>query len=168
MAPLITFLAHRDRLTRDAIQKRLHDRLVKQAGCRNVRYVPSRIRRRYVYADVDPAMFLDAAYPIDDARLEIRFWKPARAAYEYYWINWIEPDRNLLVGWHQDDEHDALGNCHIQLDYRNETVVRKAARFIDAHPLAVFERRLEQVPEALDRIRWEDDEPTHISWPPTE
>lgn len=166
MAPLIILLGHRDRLTRDSLHERILNRLTKEGWCNTVRYVPSRIRRRAVHAQVDPTVLLEAEYPVDNARLEVRFWKPASPSYEYYWINWVEPERELMIGWHQDGEHDTLGECHVQLDYGSETVTREAARFIDAHPLAVFEHRLEQLPAALAGIRWEDEKPTFGTWPP--
>lgn len=104
-------------------------------------------------------MFLEAAYPVDEARLEIRFWKPATASHEYYWINWIEPTRDFLIGYHQDGTHSDLGNCHIQLDCRNETVTRESATFIDEHPLSVIKQRLAQLSSTLDAVRWKGERP---------
>jgi hypothetical protein len=118
-----------------------------------------------VYADIDPNVFLGREYGVSEARLEIRFWKPANASFEYYWINWIEPARGLMIGWHQDDEHNEFGECHIQLGYQEETVTRKEATLIDAHPLSVFEQRLRQLPAVLKAIEWEDELPT-LPWPP--
>lgn len=155
MNPLIIFLSHRDRLSRDEIQARIHARLTKEGGCRNVRYTPSRLRRRYVCADVTPTVFLEDAYPVEEAQLEIRFWKPTTASHEYYWINWIEPSREFLVGWHQDETHSDLGRCHLQIEHQNETLTREPATFIDEHPLSVLEQRLAQLSQTLSGVRWD-------------
>lgn len=109
-------------------------------------------------------MFLEAPYPVDEVRLEIRFWRPATASHEYYWINWIEPTRDFLVGWHQDGTHSDLGKCHLQLDYRSETVTRESATFIDEYPLSVIEQHLTQLPSALNAVRWDDEIPTLTAW----
>ncbi len=95
----------------------------------------------------------------------MRFWYPAGVDNEYYRINWIEPDRNLMLGFHQDADHPDLGPCHIQLDYKDVPVDRYEAEFFDAHPLSVLEDRLKQLPSALDSIRWEDEQPSLPAWP---
>jgi hypothetical protein len=85
--------------------------------------------------------------------LEIRFWYPAGVDHEYYRINWLEPDRNLMLGFHQDADHSELGRCHIQLTHKDTTVDRYGATFLDAHPLAVLDDRLQQFPAAIEAIR---------------
>ena len=96
-------------------------------------------------------MFLGRSYPIAEARLEVRFWFPADVEHEYYRLNWIEPDRDLMIGVHQDASHPDLGPCHLQLDYQGSVVDRQLMVFIDAHPLAVLEKRLQQFSEILFR-----------------
>lgn len=154
------FLAGRDRYTQRALHRDIHDRLTNQAGCENVRYRPSRRRPRYVVADIDPSMFLGNSYAVERAGLEHRFWYPAGVDHEYYRINWVEPDRNLMLGFHQDADHPDLGPCHIQLDYQDAQVDRFAAAFLDAHPLSVLDDRLQQLPSALASIRWDDEQPS--------
>lgn len=153
------FLAGRDRYTQRTLLREVHDRLSNQAGCADVRYRPSRSRPRYVIADVDPTPFLGNPYTVESARLELRFWYPAGVEHEYYRINWVEPTRNLMLGFHQDGDHADLGPCHIQLNYEDTPVNRYEAAFIDAHPLAVLEERLQQLPSALESIRWTDGQP---------
>nr|WP_228546347.1 hypothetical protein [Halegenticoccus tardaugens] len=143
----------------------IHDRLMNQAGCENVRYHPSRRRPRYVIADIDTTVFVGNSYEAKNARLEVRFWYPAGVGYEYYRINWIEPERNLMLGLHQDADHQDLGPCHIQLNYEDTPVDRYAATFLDVHPLSVFDDRLQQLPTALGSIRWEDGTPSLPTWP---
>ena len=154
------FLAGRDRYTQRTLLRDIHDRLTNQAGCENVRYHPSRRRPRYVIAELDTAVFLGDSYEAENARLEVRFWYPAGVEYEYYRINWIEPDRNLMLGFHQDADHQDLGPCHIQLNYEDTPVDRHDTTFLDAHPLSVLDNRLQQLPTALESIRWQDGQPS--------
>jgi len=159
------FLAGRDRYTQRTLLRDVHDRLTRQAGCENVRYSPSRRRPRYVIADVDPTTFLGTAWDAQAARLELRFWYPADGDHEYYRLNWVEPDRNLLLGFHQDADHPDLGPCHLQLDYEDTPVTRHRATYLDAHPLAVLEYRLQQFPGAIEAIHWENGAPSLPTWP---
>lgn len=159
------FLAGRDRYTQRTLLRTIHDRLANQAGCENVRYRPSRRRPRYVITDIDTTVFLGGSYESENARLEVRFWYPSGMEYEYYRINWIEPERNLMLGFHQDADHEDLGPCHIQLNFEDTPVNRHEAAFLDAHPLSVIDHRLQQVPTALEAIHWEDGAPSLPAWP---
>lgn len=161
----MVFLAGRDRYTQRTLLRDIRDRLTNHAGCEDVRYHPSRRRPRYVIADVAPATFLGDSDTVQSARLEVRFWYPADVSHEYYRINWIDPERNLMLGFHQDSDHPDLGPCHIQLEYEETPVERYGATFLDMHPLSVLEKRLKQLPAALAAIRWEDGEPSLPSWP---
>lgn len=158
------FLAGRDRYTQRTLLGDVHDRLTNQPGCEDVRYRPSRQRPRYVTADVNPSAFLGKSAPVEQARLEIRFWYSTGVDREYYRINWIEPERNLMLGFHQDGDHPELGPCHIQFDYGDEPVDRHGAEFLDSHPLSVLEDRLQQLPSALDAIRWKNEQPSLPTW----
>ncbi len=159
------FLAGRDRYTQRTLLRDVHDRLTRQAGCDDVRYRPSRRRPRYVIADVDPTAFLGHSYDAETARLEVRFWYPAGVDDEHYRINWVEPDRNLMVGFHRDADHPDLGPCHVQLDHDGTPVDRYRATVLDAHPLAVIDERLQQFSAALAAIRWENGRPSLPTWP---
>lgn len=161
----MVFLAGRDRYTQRTLLRDVHDRLTKQAGCEDVRYRPSRRRPRYVLADVTPTTFLGEPSEVAHARLEVRFWYPAGVGHEYYRINWIEPERDLMLGFHRDADHQALGPCHVQLDHEDATVDRHGATFLDAHPLSVLDDRLQQLPAAVDSIRWDDGTPSLPTWP---
>ena len=158
-------LAGRDRYTQRTLLEDVHDRLTSQAGCEAVRYRPARRRPRYIIADVDPTAFLGGSYDAETARLEIRFWYPAGVDHEYCRINWVEPDRNLMLGFHQDADHSELGRCHIQLTHKDTTVDRYGATVLDAHPLAVLDDRLQQFPAAIEAIRWKDGAPSLSTWP---
>jgi len=79
--------------------------------------------------------------------------------YEYYVIEWSEADRDLGLGWHQDEDHPDLGECHFQLDHAGTTVERSAAEFVDEHPLEVLETRLDQLRALLPKIAWNEDTP---------
>ena len=154
------FLAGRDRHTQRSLLREIHARLSKQAGCETIQYQPSSRRPRTVIADVETAVFLGTAYEVENAHLEVRFWYPDDVDYEYYRLNWIEPARELMVGFHQDADHSDLGRCHLQLDFEEDTVDRQPAPFLDAHPLAVLEERLQQLPAVLDSLEWENGRPS--------
>ena len=160
------FLAGRDRHTQRTLLREVHDRLSKHGGYENVRYRPSRRRPRHVLADVETTVFLGDSDGTGAARLEVRFWYPSDVDYEYYRLNWIESDRDFMLGFHRDADHPDLGPCHIQVDHEGATVDRHAADFLDAHPLSVLERRLTQLPAALGTVRWQDERPALPEWPP--
>jgi hypothetical protein len=159
------FLADRARYTQRTLLREIHGRLQKQPGCENVRHQPSSRRPRYVHADIDPTAFLSESYGEDHARLEIRFWYPQGVSYEYYRINWVEPSRGLMLGFHQDGDHPDLDRCHIQLDHEESTVNRHRATFYNHHPMAILEERLQQLPDALAAIQWQNRQPSLPKWP---
>jgi hypothetical protein len=122
------FLAGRDRHTQRTLLRSIHDRLSKHPGVEQVRYRPSRRRPRYVVADIDSPVFLGAPHEAETARLELRFWYPEGVEYEYYRLNWVEPDRELMVGFHQDGDHSDLGPCHLQVTReRHSSVTRRGS-----------------------------------------
>lgn len=161
MPPLLVFLADRERLTRNAVHEAIHRWLSGHGGFDDVRFSPSKIRKEQVVTSVAPSVLLgtDDVDANTTARLEVQFEFPQRANYDFYRIQWIEPDRHYSVGWHQDDHRNDLGECHLQLDYRDEVIDARPAEFLDSHPLNVLEARLEKLPSVLDRISWRDGEP---------
>jgi hypothetical protein len=151
---VVVFLADRDRLQSRALHKRIAKRLlddgrfsdatVRVAGPRDpgpYRAVAATTRDQFVHSDSGATR---------EARVEIGFRLETAAAYEHYWVNWIEPDHGLLLGWHQDDTHDELGEVHLQVGQPDGSHRRDPATFIDQHPIAVVEARLAQLPSALE------------------
>lgn len=132
------------------IYQRIHQRLNKQPEFSDVQYLPSKNRPREIHANVDVAQFLEQSYPTTTARVEIEF--VFRQNWNHYWIQWVEPERGLSCGWHQDNTHPELGQCHFQIDYPDGSVDREEATFLDAHPLSVVETRLQSLPEKLVEI----------------
>ncbi|MFB1066837.1 hypothetical protein [Natrinema sp. H-ect4] len=109
---------------------------------------------------MNPRQFLgDDEYPVTVARVEIGFQLRTSDQYEHYWINWIEPDRSLLVCWHQDDTHDDLGPVHLQINDGSTVVAHEQAQFIDTHPLDVIEQRLKSLQDAILAVEWEKQRP---------
>lgn len=159
MPPFPIFLTSRVHLTQDGVHRAVRDWLASRGGCHDVRYVPSRRRREQVHADVDPRALFSIDAERRPARLEVQFEFPPDASYDYYRIQWVEPDANLSVGWHQDSHREELGECHLQLDHRDTVADVRTADFLDSHPLNVLETRLERLPEVLDGIAWHDGEP---------
>lgn len=133
--------------TKKQLYQRIQNRLSTATLFADVRYVPSRIRPRRIVADVDSAAFVGGSYPASTARLEIEFL--LREDWDRYWIQWIEPERDLACGWHQDETHPDLGTCHFQVEFPDGSTSREPAVFLDAHPLAVVERRLDELPTKL-------------------
>ena len=158
------FLANRANLDRRTLLTRIHDRLQTQvpdegSPVEQVRYQTSTGNKVGVRATVSPDAFLRTSFPADAAELQVSFDFPQTHAYDFYAIQWVEPDRNLRVGWHQDETHTDLGECHFQIDHRGETVQRATAEFLDAHPLNVLDRRLDDLVAVLDALTWTDGVP---------
>jgi len=70
-----------------------------------------------------------------------------------------------MVGWHQDHDHDDLGKVHAQVNDGDTVVEHVSATFIDAHPLEVFEKRMEALPDLIKSIEWKDGCPVGLDWP---
>ncbi len=157
-------LANRANLQR----KRLHDRIKRrlQSDFDSVRRRRAEPREPGAYRVVgvtDPRAFLgDAEYPTTTARLEVGFQLETGVSHEYYWCNWVEPDRGLLVGWHRDDTHDDSGPVHLQVNHGSTVVTREPAQFVDSHPLDVVERRLAALGEVVTAVEWDGGRPVGL------
>ncbi|MFO7925927.1 hypothetical protein [Natronomonas sp.] len=161
---MVVFLANRANLQ----SKRLHDRIQNRLSgefesVRRRRAEPREAGPYRVVAEVDPRQFVDTdEYPVTTARIEIGFQLQTGESYEYYWFNWIEPERSLLVGWHQDDTHDDLGPVHLQVNDGATPVAHELAEFMDSHPLDVIERRLNSLRDAVLAVEWEQGRPVGL------
>lgn len=157
-------LANRANLQR----KRLHDRIKHRLqsdfdSVRRRRAGPREPGAYRVVGVTDPRASLgDAEYPTTTARLEVGFQLETGDPYEYYWCNWVEPDRGLLVGWHRDDTHDELGPAHLQVNHGSTVVTREPAQFVDSHPLDVVERRLAALGEVVTAVEWAEGRPVGL------
>lgn len=161
MAPLgFVFLANRGNLTKAKLYEAVRHRLDTEPGCDAVQVQPSRARPRAIQARVAPVAFLGREYAVDEAALTVRFSYPRGVNHEYYVIEWSEEQRSVGIGWHQDEDHPDLGTCHFQIDHAGQTVDRRAAAFLDDHPLAVLEARLDQLRALLPQIDWAAGAPT--------
>ncbi|PSP56825.1 hypothetical protein BRC72_10390 [Halobacteriales archaeon QH_7_66_36] len=158
---MVVFLANRANLQ----SKRLHDRIQNRLSgefenVRRQRAEPRESGPYRVVAEVNPQQFLgDDTYPTATARVEIGFRLQTGDSHERYWINWIEPDRSLLVGWHQDGTHDDLGPVYLQVNDGATSVAHEPAQFIDSHPLDVVERRLNSLRDAVPAVEWKQGRP---------
>jgi hypothetical protein len=161
---MVVFLADRSNLQ----SKRLHDRIRNRISdefenVRRQRAGPREAGPYRVIGDVNPRQFLDDdGYPVTTARIEIGFRLQTGEPHEYYWCNWIEPERSLLVGWHQDGTHDDLGPVHLQVNDGATPVVHEPAEFVDSHPLDVVERRLDSLRDAVRSVEWEHGRPVGL------
>jgi hypothetical protein len=161
---MVVFLANRSNLQ----SKRLHDRIRNRFDgefetVRRRRAEPRESGPYRVVADVNPRQFLDNdEYPVTTGRVEVGFQLQTGEPHEYYWFNWIEPERSLLVGWHQDDTHGNLGPVHLQVDDGATPVAHESAQFIDSHPLDVVERRLDSLRKVVLAVEWEQGRPAGL------
>jgi len=162
---MVVFLANRANLQ----SKRLHDRIQNRLSgafenVRRRRAEPREAGPYRVVAEVDPRQYLgDGEYPVTIARIEIGFQLQTGEPREYYWFNWIEPERSLLVGWHQDDTHDDLGPVHLQVNDGATPVAHEPAEFIDSHPLDVVECRLDSLRDVNLAVEWEQGRPVGLA-----
>lgn len=159
------FFANRANLDRRTLLRRLHDRLGTQVAkpdgpVTQVQYETSAGNKVGVRAAIAASRFLGRTYTIEEAELVVSFDFPPDYSYDFYRIQWVEPERDLMLGWHQDETHMDLGPCHFQIDYRGETVQRETARVVDEHPMNVFDTRLEEFPAILEELSWDDDRPS--------
>jgi hypothetical protein len=158
------FLANRANLDKRTLLTRIHNRLQTQISkeaspIEQVWYHTSTGNKTGVRATITPDDFLDPSYPVAEAELHVTFDFPKTHAYDFYRIYWVESDRNLMVGWHQDETHMDLGECHFQMDHRGETVQRDTAEFLDTHPLNVFDERIDDLVDILDALTWDNSTP---------
>lgn len=138
---------------RRRLYNRIHRRLSKTGGCRNIRYEPNALRAREVVADVDPTMFLGREYATEVAHLRVEFalgYSPV-----WYRINWWEPAERRGFGWHQDQTEPTYGPVHFQVEREDGTTTRQRSEFVvDEHPYHTFERRLSQIETKLTCLGW--------------
>lgn len=159
------FLANRSNLQlRRLHSERIANRFESDNLFSNVTFSRASIRspgKYRVVATTDACLLLDdTSYPTSEARIEVGFNHVGSSERDQYWINWIEPERSLLVGWHQDDTHPEYGAVHLQVSDENTTVEHLSAEFIDSHPLDVLSRRLSQLPKTINAVQWQDGHPT--------
>ncbi|MCU4742055.1 hypothetical protein OB960_11670 [Halobacteria archaeon AArc-xg1-1] len=161
---MVVFLANRSNLQNRRLHTRIKNTIRSEFDDVRMRRTDARDPGPYrVVGDVDPRVFLDEkTYPTAVARVEIGIQIQTSESYEYYWVNWVEPERGMLVGWHQDDTHDEFGPVHIQVTDRSATVDHRPAQFIDSHPLDVVGQRIENLREAVLAVEWEGERPVGL------
>jgi hypothetical protein len=161
---MVVFLANRANLQ----SKQLHDRIRNRLGgafesVHRRRGDPREAGPYRVVGEVNPRRFLgEDEYPATTARVETGFRLRTGEPREHYWFNWIEPERSLLVGWHQDGTHDDLGPVHLQVNDGTTAVDRRRAQFVDSHPLDVVERRFDSLPDAVSAVDWKGGRPVGL------
>lgn len=165
---MVLFLAGRGNIQTREFHKRIKNRFQSATdfGTVQLRVTGPREQGAYrVEAETNPRGCLDDdSYPVTTARIEVGFELAGRTENDFYWFNWIEPDRSFLLGWHQDNEHPNLGPVHIQVNQNDASIEHESATFIDKHPMAVIEARLDQLSDALDSVQWNNDTVTGINW----
>jgi hypothetical protein len=158
------FLANRANLDKRTLLTRIHNRLQTQASTeasplKQVWYHTSAGNKTGVRATITPERFLDTSYPAPEAELQVSFDFPQTHPYDFYRIQWVESDRNLMLGWHQDETHIDLGECHFQIDHHGKTIQRDTAEFLETHPLNVFDERINDLVDTLNALTWKNTTP---------
>ncbi len=159
------FLANRANLDKRTLLTRIHNQLQTQVPkednpVEQVWYHTSTGNKVGVRATIMPAQFLQTSYPVSEAELQVSFDFPANYDYDFHKLQWVEPEREFMLGWHQDATHMDLGECHLQIDYRGETAQQVAATFHDEHPLNVFDQRIDDLVTILPAISWDSGQPS--------
>lgn len=165
---MVVFVANR----RNLQTRRLHDRIKNRldsdgvfSDARLVRTSPRDPGAYRVEAETDPREFLgDPSYPVTESRVVVGFDLFTTDPYEHYWLNWVEPTRGVLVGWHQDGTHGDLGEVHVQVNDGDQPVAHEPATFVDSHPLDVSDRRLSTLPDLVAAVEWSDGRPSGLDW----
>lgn len=83
---------------------------------------------------------------------------------DHYWINWTEPDRDFLLGWHRDDDHPDLSLVLLQVGQGGEPTAYASVTAGDAHPMAVLETRLAQIFDSLSAVPVDEDTVTGVDF----
>lgn len=165
---MVIFLDGRGNIQSRGLHKRIKNRFQSDTdfGTVQLRITGPREPGAYrVDAEINPRGFLgDDSYPVTAARIEVGFDLGGQPGHDSYWFNWIEPDRNFLLGLHQDSDHQNLGPVHIQVNQNAAAIDHESASFIDKHPMAVIDARLNQLPDALASVQWNNGTVTGITW----
>mgnify|MGYP000530742806 FL=1 len=165
---MVIFLADRGHIQTRGVHVRIKNRFQSDGDFSTVQFRATSPREPGPYrveAKTDPRTLLgEDSYPVTDARIEVGFAPGGQGRRDRYWFNWVEPERNFLLGWHQDSGHPALGPVHVQVNQHDAVIEREAASFIDKHPMAVTEARLAQLRDALASVQWTDGAVSGIDW----
>lgn len=159
---MVVFLANRSNLQTKRLHGHIKNRLATEFTAVTVRKAERREPGPYrVVGSTNPRQYFgNVSYPVSDGRIEVGFKLATEEEDEWYWVNWIEPARNLLIGWHRDGTHADLGPVHLQLTWDGSVIEHRSATYIDAHPLDVLEQRLEELESTIASVTWEEDQPT--------
>lgn len=152
------FLANRGNLDQSQTHREVHDFLASRVTesdepVLRVSYHPSRSQREEVRAEMDARMFVgDVSYDVERAELQVGFEMSQSLPFDHYKIQWVESERELMIGWHQDGTHSDLCECHFQIDHEGDYVQRTEADYLDDHPLNILGKRINVLPEILRSI----------------
>jgi len=113
------FLANRDNLYQIQTHREIHDFLASRVDkpenpVLKIEYYPSMSDTEEVRAEIDAPMFVgEKSYDAERAELQVCFEIHSSLSSDHYRIQWVESERELMVGWHQDKTYPRLGKCHL-------------------------------------------------------
>ena len=149
------FLVNHSNLNQARAHREIHDFLASRVDkpdspVLGVKYHPSMSDREEVRAEIDVPRFVgDTSYDTERAELQVGFEMGPSLDFDHYRIGWVESERELMVGWHQDETHPELGRCHFQTEYEGDCPQRTEAKYLDDHPLNILGKRLDALPGIL-------------------
>ena len=95
-----------------------HDVLDRVPQITAVEFVPDRIKARRLRATFDPAR-LDPATGPEPPTLVVAWYR--QEPYDWFRVDYTDPNTGFHAGWHQDKDHPDLGRTHFQYTTDGET-----------------------------------------------
>jgi hypothetical protein len=77
----------------------------------SVEFVPDDIEARRLKAHFDPAR-LDPPTGPEEPELVVAWYR--QDPYDWFRVNYADPNTGFHAGWHQDEDHPDLGQAHFQ------------------------------------------------------
>ena len=121
-----------------ALYSDLYDVLRRQAVVNDVRYVPDAIQKRYLEATVHPERLTQPTGP-EPPTITVKW--DTRIPYEWFRIDYADPNTGFHCGWHYDHTHEDLGEAHFQYQRSEmeETKRRPAAFEFESPPRILWD-----------------------------
>lgn len=77
----------------------------------SIEYVPNDVEAKQLNATFDPLHFESVTGP-KPPELIIKWYR--QTPYDWFRVNYVDPNTGFHAGWHQDEDHSDLGRAHFQ------------------------------------------------------